>query len=406
MLGFPIESIIMRKKKTSYLRQTAFTTLFFAASLYMLTSCKYVQDENSSLLCSEIQYSIEHGMVSEADSLLNTLLRSYRMPMSWKKYYHMWIADVAEQYEEYAICYQHLKMGNGRKKETERMIQVEALSNLPEIDCIRQREEFTLDYFIDSLSAVIFLPIEIGGQQELLQFDNGALLSVTYESFAKEHSIYPTGVWTEITDISGTTTAWIGIADSLKLGQLVFYNVKFAVLPDVKDTVRTVSNNTSIGFNILRMCGEMIFDNKAHTIKFPFKQRLVTPNLMHGKPGCQYTEAVIQDDTLKFILDFGSTYSLLSSNYVNNFDIDSSSQTDSIMWNTSSGTRQCCMQVFNDITIEAGGGEHKMSTIYGFVDKIPIIDDGYGMIGVDFLLNFDKAVLNLDKLYFYVDEKE
>lgn len=56
---------------------------------------------------------------------------------------------------------------------------------------------------------------------------------------------------------------------------------------------------------------------------------------------------------------------------------------------------------YNDIEIAACGGRQSMDEVYVHASQKPEDHASCGIIGNDFFLQFNTAVLNLDKMYLY-----
>lgn len=382
--------------------------ILYSGVIAMLASCKQAQNSVSDVLLVNIDYALEHRQISRADSLITVLTQNYRFPISWKKNYYSRIANFAEVSEEYGTCLYYLEKMGKRNIDKDRIERIIALSKLPKMTCCIPDNDITLEYLLDSVffestyfGRRIRVPVEIGGVPEHFTIDNGAAICFVNESFAKAHSIHNTGISSSNVDLFGNPSLWIGIADSLSIGSLEFHNVKFSVIPDSSDSEDAVIQ-ANIGNNILRACGEMSFDNRARTITFRNKYEPLESNLTIKSSGAQYVDATVQGDTLKFLFDLGATNTSLYSRYLQKIENITDCQTDSIVIKAPGGMRKEMVYIKNDVTVETSGGKYILEKASVFSSSHPVESTEFGIIGNDFLLNFNDAVLNIDKLYLYV----
>lgn len=91
---------------------------------------------------------------------------------------------------------------------------------------------------------------------------------VVSESFAEKHGIRAVGLDRNVQTAGGKSTSWIGIADTVALGELVFKNLLFEVVPDNAFENPFVVN-AFLGASFFRLVGEMHVLNDERRILFP-----------------------------------------------------------------------------------------------------------------------------------------
>lgn len=145
----------------------------------------------------------------------------------------------------------------------------------------------------------------------------------------------------------------------------------------------------------------------CHREKFviPFGQETCEQNVLIDGSGCHYVDAVVGVDTLKFQLDLGAASTQFSSNYYTRFKerIVEECAADFAMYGGVGGTDSELVYRIGNVEIKACGGSFSKQNVRISTTKKPNEGDESGVIGLDFLLSFNSARLNLRTLYLKVE---
>jgi predicted aspartyl protease len=259
----------------------------------------------------------------------------------------------------------------------------------------------TMNYF----GGLIRIPVSIGGKQEWMLIDNGAAhVSVVSESFAASHGIHPVGATGHAKGSTGKHSSyWVGMADSLSVGELKFRNLLFSVVADASVENPYVDFSTLLGANFFRLSGEMRFDNERRQITFPVRYEEKEANLTVNERDKYFADVCVLGDTLRFFLDLGANSTGLDGNYykLHKHRVRSAYEPVEHIRYGLGGSKTSVEYRVENLAFETCGGlfVKKSARISVNKDEGP---DTYGWIGTDFFFYFDTVTLNLEKMYMYV----
>lgn len=66
----------------------------------------------------------------------------------------------------------------------------------------------------------------------------------------------------------------------------------------------------------------MVFNNKSQILTFTSNLVPLQSNLIVGRSGLQYVDAIVQKDTLSFLIDLGTSYTICNANFLKKSDIE------------------------------------------------------------------------------------
>lgn len=382
--------------------------------LIFFTSVSQASDKQKyDLQLAEGIQHMTHGRTTQCSAALEGILKTYRLSKEEKKYIYGLLSANAEIAGDYSSQYSYLVKMEGKKNPSSAQQFAKILSELPLQAIEKPSHDAKVNYLIDSLyyegkfaGCEIRIPITINGDGENVILDNGcAKFCAASGSFAKKHGIRPVGAGGEGVGVAGTASVWFGICDSLSVGELTFRNIIFTVFPDEFIDNSVLELNAMLGANIFRLAGEMAFDNGAKTITFPAVQQERESNVVIDSDGIHYVEALVDGLTCTLQLDLGAARTSLSANFykANEEKIKSD-------WNQKTShiggvgaMKETIVFVHDTLPVTACGGTFIRGEVEVSTERKPNESKEYGSIGNDFLLSFDKAVLNLNAMYFYVD---
>ena len=364
-------------------------------------------------LCSAALDHTHHGRFEESDSVISVIMSEFNLSKKGVATMYGLLGQNAWLSGNYPLFYQCLSKSLNRKELRKQKIP-EALSRLPRETLERPKEDVHVKYALDSLfyqgvfkGCEMRLPTMIGGMEEMMLLDNGcAFFSIASETFAEEHGIKPTGIEWNVTGVVKKIPMWIGIADSLSIASLSFKNILFGVISDEYLQNPVTKIDAVLGANIFRLAGEMDFNNLNREIVIPYEQETCDSNIMIDEKGCHYVDTVVGEDTLKFQLDLGSATTDFNSNYYTRYK-------ERIVKECAADTKRVggiggftdSLQVYrmDNVEIEACGGCYSIQNACISTTKMPNEGNEFGVVGLDFLLYFDRARLNLKTMHLKVE---
>ena len=351
-----------------------------------------------------------YGRYAESIAVCRDLLDNYRLSGDARKSIVWLILSDANNAGDYRLWCQYARPRYAGKPARK---YYKALAAQPPQALSRPDRDVNVPYSVDSIffdgkykGRMIKVPVTIAGKEERFLLDNGvAHFCSATETFAREHGIRPIGAETTVVGVAGRSSSWIGIADSLRVGELLLRNMLFLVVPDEALHNDVASIDAILGTGFFRTVGEMQFDNRAQTILFPAVQQDLPANLTINGAGMHFIDGTFRGETICFHLDLGSSTTSLNVNYYERRkeDVEATFPADSIKSGGIGGIIQYrCYRVADpDIVLDGAhfNGDHVT------VDTVDMVDDPSceGRLGNDALLYFDRAVLNIRKMFLYFE---
>lgn len=370
------------------------------------------QAECDSLVSKALDCT-RHGKFSESNSIFQTILDSFRMSAPSKRSIYGCMGENARLNGDYADYYRYLKrQDTGRKSSSIRQF-YKTLARLPEESVSRPEKDVTVGYSLDSLyyegefrGCELRVPGRISGKEEMFILDNGcAYFSMASESFAKEHHIRPIKAEMNAIGTVASAPSRIGLADSLVIGSMTFKNILFIIIPDIYLQNPVTKLDAALGTNIFRLAGRMTFDNKEKTVTFQAHDEAPAPNLTISGDGRHLADVAVGGDTLEFQLDLGASKTSLSSRYyaLHKDSLHETGINDTIYKGGIGGMAEAQIYRIENVAISASGGTYISPEVLVFTEKGSGEGDEYGTLGLDFLLSFGSAELDIRKMYLKVE---
>ncbi len=255
----------------------------------------------------------------------------------------------------------------------------------------------------------ITMQVTCNGVSEDFIFDTGANLSTITESYADRMGIKPFEGSVQVGSSTGNhVTMNVGIADSLRINDLLFENIAFLIIPDEQLSIPEINYYIRgiIGFPVMYQMKEIRIDKAGSIIvpQTPVKQTLHNIFMDGLSPVVQL---VLDQDTLLFCMDTGAVTSELSKKY---FDAH----------------QEGIIEKGTKITKKRGGAGGIIETDVYELTKVPFKigkyqvtlpaisvetrnysfnEDFDGNLGQDVLLNFDEMILNFESMYLTFSNK-
>lgn len=381
-------------------------SLFVAVLLIIIPISAAGRGGNQDSLLNAAAEHTRHGRFTLSREILEGMIENLSK-RDRRSAYEM-LAVNADLAGEYSDEFRYLQLSGAGRKEDIRQI-----SLLPRQSVSKPSSDVSVVYSIDSLyheeefkGCMIRMPAVIGGKEERMILDNGcAKFSFASESFARSHSINPVGVNGVANGVVDTSAMWIGICDSISIGELVFRNILFIVVPDRKLENPVAKLDVIMGSNMLRLAGELMFDNTKRTVTFPAVQDNMPSNMSYERDGLQYVDVEFLGDSLRFHLDLGSTWIMLNGRYYSEFKekVESVGVRGTRTKGGVGGMETIDVYSISDLTFTTCGGSVSQSKTFVSLEIDSFSGNNYGSVGANFLLSFKRAVFNLEKMYFHVD---
>ena len=386
-------------------------TILIAWSLFCPTGAAQVGTKKEKAVIDSLRREAvenrRHGRLEQSNAILEDLLQHYKLSKKVRKDVFNGLSINGLLSDDYRTFCHYAELAYGVDDF------YRPLAEIPQQAAERPDYDFSVEFVVDSvlvdgeyLGGLIRIPVCIGGKQEWFVLDNGsAQYSVISESFAEKQGIHILDSKSKATGSTGAKTVFrMGYADSLSVGGLTFRNLLFAVLPDSALESPAIDMSAILGANFFRLAGEMQFLNNEHRIIFPAHQEDRESNLTMDGDDRHFAQVVVLGDTLRLRLDLGATNTKLNASfYKRNKERIQDSYTKDIRTSFGvGGTREVVVYRANNLTFCACGGNFTKEWT-----AIETTDIGggtdYGRLGADFLLSFDKAVINLKKMFLYVE---
>ncbi len=252
----------------------------------------------------------------------------------------------------------------------------------------------------------MIINVSSGGQSENFIFDTGAS-NVVSESSARRLGVRVLeSEASTVGAVDKKVQLKVGLADKMWIGDLMFENVAFKVMPDELLSFPEANYviHGIIGFPIMNQMKEIeICKNKNITVvAHPQKDNPRNLFLDNAMPIVQL-EA--NRDTVLFVLDTGANTSKFSANYfaAHNAEIKEKATSNTIRRGGIGGFVDNKVYELKNVPLNIGGQEMTIPTIVVLTDKLSYLTNYDGHLGQDVLMNFDKLTLNLKDMYLSFD---
>jgi predicted aspartyl protease len=249
----------------------------------------------------------------------------------------------------------------------------------------------------------LMTPVKVDTTNEDFIFDTGANISTISESQAKKMKLK---VFEQNVKIGSSTQKEIqsklAVADSLYVGEILFENVLFIVMPDEQLTFPQINYSIKgiIGFPIIHQLGEVHLkkDGKIFIPKVVSKK---SNQNMFFEGLIPVVQVFSNNDTLLFTFDTGAGHTELSYKYYNDHkaEIDKKGEMQTNERGGAGGIVEVKEYILSNFPLSIA--THKTS-----LDKIPVTLDEYdfnkyfdGNLGQDVFIKFNSLIINFENMY-------
>lgn len=371
------------------------------------------KSEGKKELWERAMDAFKHRRIQESDSIFSKLIDSGKLSRKKIDEAYFWMelnARFAGNFTRASQVRQHsLRDGQDDTLQTN----YKTLSTLPPAMVKRPSEDIEVKYILDSTKAsggeggLIRIPVTIAGKEEYCILDNGfSEFGAVDSSFAKEHNIRSTGFQVNLYGTVGTEQAEIGIADSLSIGGMKLYNLLFAIIPDMPQMDTIMRFDAVLGANFFRLVGEVDFYGKEGKLVFPSRQKQCESNIcLHTSGQCYIEEMKVNGKYCPMCLDLGADRTRLNSNYYKVYKsrIKRRYQQKNRMFGGVGGIKERLVYIVPEMEVEFLGKKFVVRDATIKTDSDNGTDLGGGSLGNDFIKEFSKVSLNLQRMYLLVE---
>lgn len=249
------------------------------------------------------------------------------------------------------------------------------------------------------------IPVSKGDSIALAIFDTRANISSISATYAKKLGIRMLNVsYDENSGITGQRfKCSLGVADSLRINNILMKNVVFQVMPDEVLYIAPIDLSLPIiiGYPVIAQWRE-IHIHRNGTITIPAEPH---PSDLHNMAldGLDPVVNVLVDgDTLGFKFDTGATTSDVFDNYFRRHkeDIMRRGKASTIKLGGAGGVVEKEVYTLENFSIRVGSKTANLKQVSVHKDPIPNLNEKfYGNLGQDVMTQFEETILNFQDMY-------
>lgn len=253
---------------------------------------------------------------------------------------------------------------------------------------------------------LMHVPVVIKGREVQFVYDTGAGVNFVYESFAEEYGIHPVADSINVTGMVGLVYGKLGMADSIRLGEITIRNVPFVIFPETpEDSFMHKKFEAVVGFGIMQSLGEARLYPRDNKIIFPAKESHLpaTGCNIFIRSANPFMEVISQGERMTMSLDTGYASDMLTAAYYNTHqnEVEAKGTPDSIGRSGIGGVVRLLSYKLPYVPLTIGDTPCDLTDIS--VNTQPIgIGGGMGILGCPFFSRFEEIVINFNKLFIKV----
>ena len=256
---------------------------------------------------------------------------------------------------------------------------------------------------------LMFIPVQIHGKEYKFIFDTGAGSTFLSKRFAEDMGVRIVRDSLFIQGAIGTDMGKGGILDSLTIGDITFKNT-FVTIANPNPAVDTVYQvDAVLGTDFMRLVGEVNIYPKEGRIVFPVNK---SPLPAYGRnlwfyDGGIRLKAFSGDECLRFILDTGDVRASLFSTYYDKHKqfVEQTGIKDTISSGGFGGVRRYEVFRLKSFPLRVGDASFEIPNMPVEVSAVSLQtrEGESGSLGMDFIQQFDRIIINLDNTYLSVE---
>ena len=252
------------------------------------------------------------------------------------------------------------------------------------------------------------IPVSIADTMMNFVFDTGANLSTLNKKTADMLGLKIFDVSLNVGSSTGINNiSSLCVADSLKLGNILFRNVVFLVLPDELLNFPQIDYriNGIIGYPVIEQLKEIKI-NKNEIISIPLQPEKTNLNNLALDELMPIVSFAVNNDTLCFHFDTGAKNTDLFKPYFEKYkpEITKQGKPEITKRGGAGGIVESKVYKIKDVVINCGNGKATLPEVSILINDINESGDKfYGNIGQDLISQFDEMIINFE--YMYIDFK-
>ena len=276
-----------------------------------------------------------------------------------------------------------------------------ALANVPKPYLERPDRDIAVPSIVKTVGRGkhIYIPVEVNGITKNYIFDTGCSFgNFVSEKYAEEVGLK---VLADSIPVSGMEIGFVklAMADSLKVGEMVYHNPVFMVAPPDREVDSLFTFDGVLGYHFIRDAREIIIDNEAGRFIFPQEISDGEPN-MYLSSNTPQVRISYDGHPLDLIFDTGNVKSDLGNKFAETFP----DAIEGLTEQTTSrggfgGISQTKAVVLPEFRFEVAGST---VTLYN-TEVIKNTESGSqlfsGSLGADFVLSFKRLVINYQSMF-------
>jgi len=319
--------------------------------------------------------------------------------------------QAAEALREVLESYTHLIERDNQEALKREMQNYELLKNVPPQKVFRTTAADVIIPFRKNEGGNITIKIICNDAIAEFVFDTGTATSAIAESVADSMGIQPLDGHTHINTSTGKLlAAKRGVADSLRIGDLLFENVVFNIIPDEQLIFHEFNYRVDgiIGLQLMYQMKEIRIDVQAENIivpQIPVKQDAHNLFFSGALPILRFES---DQDTLLFTLDTGASNTTFSKKY---FDahhekiVKKGRRGIEYRYGVGGGVASE-VYVLNDVPFKIGDFVMRLPSVNVSAQQYLFNKYFDGNLGRDVLMNFDEMILNFESMYLTFNNKK
>lgn len=192
-----------------------------------------------------------------------------------------------------------------------------ALANIQAPYLVRPIHDVTVPLKCDTVGRGYhyYIPVEVNGISKDYVFDTGCSFgNFVSEKYAKEVGLK---IIADSIPVSGMSIGFIklAIADSLKVGEIVYHNPIFMIAPPDKEVDSVFTFDGVLGYHFIRDIKEVIINNESQSFIFPYQISNEEPNMFLSS-NTPYVRIEYEGQPFDMIFDTGNVKSDLGIKFV------------------------------------------------------------------------------------------
>lgn len=274
------------------------------------------------------------------------------------------------------------------------------------LDIKPQTAEFIKDSKLDAsrdLAGLMNVKVSVAGEEADFVFDTGANFTVVNKSYAGKLKLkYLSGKF-KVGAITGNKVdSELAYAPEMKIGNIIFKNVLFLVLPD---EILSFAGGLYIikgivGFPVIKQMKEVHFRNDELFIPVKSAEKKLGNFALDGF--VPVINVIYKNDSLAFTFDTGARHTILYLPFLEKFrkEIESKYTLEEIEIGGAGGTKTVKGYKIDKIKLMIGGATATIEDVKLVAE--PILkhsDQYYGNLGQDFFKQFGEMTLNFESMY-------